>query len=600
MNYYLLSAYAVFSKLYDAKKSIYDLLSHYVVTFIRKNKKYNFVLSSFVYDFNDFYGFKLPQAVVKKVLSSSKGITFNRKTEEYSVDFKILPDSNIKDFDEYKKETDSILNSLVEYVQNIENSELSQEDKEQLCIDFSEYLLKTSCKNDKNLKLILAFLIENQDNEKCSKTLNTIKEGIIIYSGITTSLMLNDSINDVRGTWNTNLTIYLDTEILFHLYGYNGLFFKQQADDFLQLVKEINKKGHFIELKYFSEVDKEVKDYFYAAEKNVEKGKNVSTLTAMAYIVDGCKSQSDIILKKQQFFNFLEQQKINKDETDYYVEHNFQYNIEGGDCVIHPYLNYINILRKDNNSASLRNIKYILVTGKSEILKQSWNSTIYEDGDIPRAVSLDYLTEHFWFLLNKGFGKSKSLTSFDVFNRARIVFANLIANNVSDKYKEVHDQFNKKEITEEVLVETVADLRTHYRKPEDIKASDVEFLLNVLSEDSVNRIIHENEIRKINSEKNETKLIEAEKRIEELQKYKDIVMKLKKWLDFFKNILSAGKTIFFRSLPIILAFALAYFLVKMFPEYYDIITAALALISLFLALKNINDYRKDNKKRRLQ
>ena len=88
MNYYLLSAYAVFSKLYDAKKSIYDLLSHYVVTFIRKNKKYNFVLSSFVYDFNDFYGFKLPQAVVKKaffyVHFIHKILRYNLKFEKSS------------------------------------------------------------------------------------------------------------------------------------------------------------------------------------------------------------------------------------------------------------------------------------------------------------------------------------------------------------------------------------------------------------------------------------------------------------------------------------------------------------------------------------
>ncbi|MBQ3642492.1 hypothetical protein II906_11300, partial [bacterium] len=126
MNYYLLSTYAVFSKLYDAKKSIYELLAHYVVTFIEERKKYDFVLSSFVFEFNEFYGFNLPQAVLKKVLSRTAGVTFENKLERYYINFKELPDSKIADFNEYKKETDEILCNLINFVQKNEKSELSK------------------------------------------------------------------------------------------------------------------------------------------------------------------------------------------------------------------------------------------------------------------------------------------------------------------------------------------------------------------------------------------------------------------------------------------------------------------------------------------
>ncbi|MBQ6057297.1 MAG: hypothetical protein IJJ71_13370 [Treponema sp.] len=595
MNYYLLSTYAVFSKLYDAKKSIYELLAHYVVTFIEERKKYDFVLSSFVFEFNEFYGFNLPQAVLKKVLSRTAGVTFENKLERYYINFKELPDSKIADFNEYKKETDEILCNLINFVQKNEKSELSKKDKELLYKDFSEYLLKSNCKNEKNLKFITAFLIENEENKDYKRTLSAVKEGIIIYSGITTSLISDNAINDVRGAWNTKLTIYLDMEILFHLYGYNGLYFKQLAEDFIKLVKEINKTGQFIELKYFSEIEKEINDYFYAAEKNIENGKLISTSTAMSNIVENCKTPSDILLKKQQFLTFLKDFQIGKDENEYYTEVNFKYNIEGGEFEIHHYLNYINILRKGNNSENLRNIKYILVTGKSEILKQSWNTTIYNDGDIPRATSLDYLTEHFWFLLNKGFGKTKLLNSFDVFNKARIVFSSLISANISDKYQELTEKFADGEVTEALVAETVADLRLQNRKPEDIKANEVDFLLNVLSEDSVNSIICDNEIRKAEYEKTKETLGEKEKEIEELKKYKEIVLKQQKRKNAVKTVISICKNVLKRLFPsifaILLAFVVSYISVEKFSKHYNKIALFFSCLGLF-NIKNIIDFIK--------
>lgn len=42
------------------------------------------------------------------------------------------------------------------------------------------------------------------------------------------------------GTWQTNLTIYLDTEILFHFAGYNGKIYKSLFEDFFTYVNEIN------------------------------------------------------------------------------------------------------------------------------------------------------------------------------------------------------------------------------------------------------------------------------------------------------------------------------------------------------------------------
>ena len=117
MNYNLLSAYAVFSKLYDAKKSIYDLLTHCIAMFIREKLKYSFELINFTNDFNSFYGFSLPQAVMKKVLSKTEGVNFDKQNEQYLVDLKLLPESKTKDFNCYREETEDVLDNLCIFIE---------------------------------------------------------------------------------------------------------------------------------------------------------------------------------------------------------------------------------------------------------------------------------------------------------------------------------------------------------------------------------------------------------------------------------------------------------------------------------------------------
>lgn len=596
MNYNLLSAYAVFSKLYDAKKSIYDLLTHCIAMFIREKLKYSFELINFTNDFNSFYGFSLPQAVMKKVLSKTEGVNFDKQNEQYLIDLKLLPESKIKDFNCYREETEDVLDNLCIFIEKKNKKSLSQLEKENLYTDFSDYLLKTTCKNEINLKFITAFLIENENNKRYKDILNSIKEGIIIYSGITTSLMTSESITDLRGSWNTNLSIYLDTEILFHLAGYNGVYFKQKADDLFNLIKEINKKDRYIELKYFPETLQDIHNYFYAAEKTIETGKLVVNSTAMSYIVNGCKNPSDIRLKKQQFMTYLRNNQISQDETNFYIEKNYKYNIESGELNISPYLNYINILREGKNSERLRNIKFILITGKSDILKQSWNPVIYNEGDIPRATSLDYLTEHFWFLLNKGFGKSKSLSSFDVFNRAKIVFSSLISESVSEKYKELNKKFTNGDITEGDVAEAVVELRAESRKPEEIKVNEIDFLLNVLSEDSLNCFIHDKQMQKIEYENT---IKEQNDKIKDLEKFKDIVLEQEKKREKVRKLLLCTKKVFIKLIPsfcaIIASWLIAYFFSTRNQEFYNTVALFLSCLGIF-NVKNILDFIKFLKK----
>ena len=148
-------------------------------------------------------------------------------------------------------------------------------------------------------------------------------------------------------------------------------------------------------MKYFTKVKEEIYAFFKAAENVVSKGFLNENTVAMSAIVRGCSSPSDVVEKKALFFNFLKQYSIEEDANDSYYtdENNFKYNIENAEEEIHPDLNFINILRKGRNSGKLIDIGYILLTGKSSILKQSWEKR--NNKDIPRASNLDYITEHF-------------------------------------------------------------------------------------------------------------------------------------------------------------------------------------------------------------
>ena len=89
--------------------------------------------------------------------------------------------------------------------------------------------------NDTVCFALPAFIIQNQSNLHIRNCLNLIREGVILYQGIRYTSEV-----DELGKWDSNLVIYLNTEYLFNVLGYNGILFKEIFDDFFKLVSEIN------------------------------------------------------------------------------------------------------------------------------------------------------------------------------------------------------------------------------------------------------------------------------------------------------------------------------------------------------------------------
>lgn len=533
MNKNILSSYAVFSKLKDEGKTIYDVIRVFIAAYLQEYKLYKFNLSQIVFGINSFYNFKIPSAVIRKALIKMNGIKNN--DDSYSVDFSLLLKIDISQIKISNESINEVLKLLIAYISKKTSKSFSDFEIKDIYNDFFYYLLHSSCSNQ-NMKYIASFLLENENNDSLIKTINEIKEGAIIYTGITTDLSIDDNNLDNLGFWKKKITIFLDTEILFHFYGFNGDYYKQQANDFFSLVKEINSKNRFVFLKYFTNVKNEIYDFFRAAEDVVSKGVLRENSVAMEAIVKGCKTPSDIIDKRTAFFAFLKNNLIEEDDnSSYYIdENNFKYNIEGAED-IHQYLNFINILRKGKNSGKLIDIGFILITGKSAILKQSWEK-YWQEKDIPRASSLDYMTEHFWFILNKGFGSNTKLKSFDVVAKARIVIASLISTNVNEKFKDINNRVDNGELSLDEAAKYVLALREETRLPENVKSNEINYILNLLSEDDISKKIEENAIKENKLKEIERQNIEKDKVIEEKNKeLMEVQEKLKKYKEKEKN-----------------------------------------------------------------
>ena len=159
--------------------------------------------------------------------------------------------------------------------------------------------------------------------------------------------------------------------MLFHFIGYNGDLYKRLFDDFLDLVKEVNRKARkeIIKLRYFPEVENNINKFFTIAQR-IADGKETldPSNTAMGMIVTGCNDGTDVITKKSQFFDSLRKSSINKSEEIHISDkYNMSYNLytiekeeeleqKINDSVENiqqsfTFVNYINVCRKSKMSS---------------------------------------------------------------------------------------------------------------------------------------------------------------------------------------------------------------------------------------------------------
>lgn len=494
INY--LAAMAVFQQMFNEEKRVQDVICSFIEYYIFTTKTYDFLLEEIYSRVNEFYNFQLPIAIVKSSLKKLGNVILKSNNGHYMVNVSKLP-KNMGDslFEENKSINDKIISELEKYVSEKIKRELTATEKTELFDGLCNFLMGD--KGDSHFqKHISSFILEYSKDDEIKKQLDDINEGLIIYTGITSELDPSQ-----LGSWKSKLTLYLDMEILFHIVGYNGEFFRQQAEDFLSLVKEINKKEKVITLLYFDSVKREVENFFNSAEEIV-KGNAISNGTiAMTNVVNGKSKPSEIITEKGKFYSKLQISKINCDETDYFDnENNHKYCVQSD---FEPMLSKINILRKGENCKPIQNIGYFLITGTRTTLKQAYSlakenafnscGEIYSQKSL--AISLEDITKTFWFALNKNFGHLHKLTSFDVVHKAKIVLASILNGKIKDNYSKLNKEFNDGNLTKEAVASCICELRKKSRLPEQIDSENVDSVLNLIESSDIEYIQNEEALK---------------------------------------------------------------------------------------------------------
>ena len=532
----LLASLAVFRELYNKDIDIYSIIAQFLCDIIKTHSLNNFDISQISELFNSSFEFDIPIPVIKSALQKIEYL--KKEGGKYIIDVnkkkENTPTEVIDRTNNIKESHNVIFNELSTYIEDKKKTKLSERETKELHNNFCNYLLEENI-DDKYLEYISSFIIKNQKDKDFLEKISTIREGVILYSGLKYT---NDSyILNQFGNWRKELNIFLDTEIIFHLAGYNGELYKQFAEDFMKFVYEINKnnqknKKNLINLLYFPEVKEEIESFFAKAQYILEGKDNLNPkVTAMTEIINGCSEKADLLNKKSDLYTLLIRRGIElyDKEIDVTSEENHKYNIISQEIVekinrelkintgeeILATLNNISILRKEQNDSNFENTRYILLSGNIKTLKIAFESSIFERFKIPLATNLNFVINRFWFKLNKGFSNKDFPSSFSVLTKSQIILSKILNDNIGEKFDDLQKKYQKGEITKEDAVNRINDLRIKAKKPEEIKQENAKDVLDFIALDSTDDYIQQQNHYREKSKNFDKVSIELEEKKEE-------------------------------------------------------------------------------------
>ena len=478
----ILASFATLKTLSDGKRysSAYQLLSEFIHYVIYTERLFAFSAVEMKNRLYNIFGFEIPEAVVKTATRSLPYL--NKENGVYTVkQDELTSDTTIEEARKEEAEKNSaVIKALEQFI--IEKQPDMSINEEQITRDLVAFLVEGSLKSTgQYFDLISEFILKKEDDVKVQECLKKIREGSILYIGITYNI-------NETGSFKKTLTLYLDTEILFSLAGYNGEIYKTLAEDFFLQVRAANLNGEKIKLTYFPEVEKEIEDYFKTASSIVEGKSQTINKPAMASIINGCTTSADVEVKKSDFYHVLGFAfGVHADKKqNYYTEEDNCFNLESmeytdsKDQESWRFISHINKLRKAQIFSDNTEAEYLFVTNTYNTIKTSreYAEKIRDENGLEYicdyAVNLDRITNIIWYKLGNGFGKKAYPNNVSAILSARIALASCISHNVERVYAETKEQFKSGTLTEEQLAARIITLRKKPTLPEEIEGELIE------------------------------------------------------------------------------------------------------------------------------
>lgn len=514
-----LASWAVFKQLCDeGHKNIYEVLRDFVKATLYRNSIRYFTEASLTEQVNKDYEFNLKTAVVAQAI---KELSFNKdsKTGLFECDPSLFSEEEDLDakIEESTEINNEIINGLFDYAAKEKGETLTDSEKESMVHSLVYYLLNNSYE-DSNSTIISAYILRCRQDQRLSMAMINILEGVVRYVGVNF-----DTPEKASSHWNNEMTIYLDTEILFHMAGYNGTLYKQLFDDFYELVAEINedsliqRQRKIIALKYFDYVTEEI-DKFFDRANDIINGKIAlnPSVTAMKEITLGCKTESELAEKKGLFLALIHEHGIEPDnnDTNFYQTSQYAYNIED-ESIVEKYckennykrrilvqnsllsLSHVNVLRQGVSNRAFEKLGFVLLTDNYVTQKVAWMEDIKKNNEKPLCTNLYFLTNRMWYRLGKSFGNNATPKVFDVISKAQIILSNKINDSVYAQYEKLVERMEHNEISHEGALEVLYQLRSQVKNPEEIDSmEEVDEAMRSVSEPELQKYMEDAEYRK--------------------------------------------------------------------------------------------------------
>lgn len=491
----LLAAIASFRNLFDKQKDSYEVLRCFIRNTLAKYSMRVFTVAELLTKLDDDFGFgKLPVFVVEKAV---RPLTSSHTKNGYICDELPKDESGLsKDLQQSDSNIQEVLDLLYHYVEKRRSRVLTDIERQKLENGLSNFLLTNRAEDD-DAVTISSFVVENSDNKKIQKTLDEMREGMILYSGLSYS-----TTKDASEKWKSQLSVYLDTELLFHATGLNGELKKKVFNDFKSLVDEVNsdsitKKGRkLIRFKCFDYVYKEVDSVFKNAQDIVEgNAKLAPGKSAQELLIKGVHDPSEIVRKRVDFDAVVKELGVEGDEESegYYNTSTYAFNIEDPQTVESlkksfeddyrvtdkrimdslQSLSYVNVRRKTYMPKDFEQCKCILLTENNTTKRISRTPDICKAGVVPLCTDLYYFTNRLWTKLGKGFGETTTPSIFSVSSKARIIIASKLDMIVSEEYDKLCKDYEAGKLSDEQASSYLYRLKSMAKNPEEVESSDI-------------------------------------------------------------------------------------------------------------------------------
>lgn len=526
----ILASYVTYKELsqHGNYKSSYQILAEFIKYIIYEEKLYAFSIGEMKSRMENEFEFDLPDAVLKSAL---KKIDFviRDTTGNYCVNGeKINVDGTLKKYRDLAENTENgVSEQLISFVEEVKDYKLNNKERKELISAFIAYLLDESNGN-KYQEEISSFIVKKSDDKKITAYLNSVREGAILYTGLSYNI-------DEIGSLKKDLTLYLDMEVLFDIYGYNGEIYQKLALDLFNLARDANSKVKRIRLRYFEETKTEI-DLFFAKAEEIVKGRSLlRDNVAMKAITNGCQDISDISDRKADFYTKLRYSYgiMEDDRGSYYYESDTAANLEWSfsddekkDTEVQfavKMISHINKLRKNQPFYEYTEAGVIFITGTRKVQEYSKkmvdlisNEINSEKKIVGYAISMEMITNILWYKLNKGFGNNNFPQNVNSLLKAKIALSNFISQCVSKKFIECKQAYQRGELNDQQLAARLLALREKPMKPEDINMDNLEDSLNFDSK-HIERFEAERELHKAQIRQNEERMEDYQSEIEKLR-----------------------------------------------------------------------------------